>query len=85
MVLQLLLMRWERPDFLGDWKVFLGVWLVTGALVLLMTWAGYGNGPTPRFWGSPIAFADVLLAAPKILGIVLVALLVTLGWGGLRS
>lgn len=50
--------RWREPLVVG------GIFFV---VMFGMVWAGYGNGPTPKFWGDPIEFRDVVAKWPKIL------------------
>jgi hypothetical protein len=56
-------MRWEKQVSFRTLLVVAGGFT---ALLFLMTWSSYGNGPTPKFWGDPISFRDALARIPRI-------------------
>jgi hypothetical protein len=65
-------MKWVQPEFTV--KFLLQV-VGTGIGLFLATWAGYGNGPSPRSWGDPVPLNDAVAKIPRI-GFAIVLVLV---------
>ena len=75
-------MKWKDPW--DGWRGFLILWVIIGLSLFVMTWLGYGNGPMPKFWGSPLDVSQAVVRLPRVVGLAFV-LTLAIGLTGFKT